>query len=233
MRATMARGSASEVSATCADKTVTVQFSLIPIPDLEILVDEPGGKIVYRRALFDEAESRTWFESLRRDVEWRSERRPMYDRVVDVPRLVATFALDSPGVPEPIRSMRLEVERFCDVAFTSAGLNFYRDGNDSVAPHGDHVERGPDNAPVALVSLGATRRMTIRSKTKPRRVLDRDLEAGSLLVMSYESHLNYLHGIPKTREPVGPRISVAFRQVPAQHLGAAGRRKAHSASDER
>ena len=147
----------------------------------------------------------------------------MYDRVVDVPRLVATYALDEQDVPEPIRLMRPVVEQFCGVSFTSAGLNFYRDGQDSVAPHGDHVERGPENAPVALVSLGATRKMTIRSKAKPRRILDRDLEAGSLLVMSYESHLNFLHGIPKTREAVGPRISVAFRQVHANKLGASVR----------
>ena len=71
----------------------------------------------------------------------------------------------------------------------------------------------PDEAPVALVSLGATRRMTIRSRAKPRRILDLDLEAGTLLVMSYASHFNYDHGIPKTKERVGPRISVAFRRT--------------------
>jgi alkylated DNA repair dioxygenase AlkB len=92
-------------------------------------------------------------------------------------------------------------------------LNFYRDRNDSVAPHGDHLETALDKAPVALVSLGATRRMTIRSKSKPRRILDHDLEPGSLLVMSYASHVNFDHGIPKVRYAVGPRISVAFRRT--------------------
>ena len=43
-----------------------------------------------------------------------------------------------------------------------------------------------------------------------------DLEAGSLLVMSYETQLHYTHEIPKTREPVGPRISLAFRVKPAR-----------------
>jgi hypothetical protein len=42
-------------------------------------------------------------------------------------------------------------------------------------------------------------------------VLHVDLAAGSLLVMSYETQLHYTHGIPKTREPVGPRISLALR----------------------
>jgi alkylated DNA repair dioxygenase AlkB len=190
-----------------------MQLSFIPAPEEETIVDDPTGRIVYRRTLFSEAQARVWFEQLRDEVAWRSERRQMYDRAVDVPRLVATFALDDVALPQPIRAMRPAVERFCGVTFTSAGLNFYRNGDDSVAPHGDHVERGPVGAPVALVSLGAIRRMTIRGKAAPRRVFDRDLEPGSLLVMSYESHLNYNHGIPKTRQVVGARISVAFRQV--------------------
>lgn len=201
-----------------------IQLPLVPTPDIETLVDDETGRIVYKTALFEDAQTRAWFEQLREGVPWRSERRPMYDRVVDVPRLVASYGLDDPALPEPIRAMRHAVEDFCGVEFLSAGLNFYRDGNDSVAPHGDHVEEAVDEAPVALVSLGATRRMTIRSKSKPRRVFDRDLEPGSLLVMSYASHLNFDHGIPKTRYAVGPRISVAFRRILRGSLRAGKRR---------
>ena len=190
------------------------QLSFIQPAGIETLADDEWGRIVYKAALFDEAQARAWFEQLRDGVAWRTERRPMYDRIVDVPRLVASFTLDDPALPEPIGAMRPAVERFCGVSFLSAGLNYYRDRHDSVAPHGDHVEEAVDRAPVALVSLGATRRMTIRSRTKPRRVLDHDLESGSLLVMSHESHLNFDHGIPKTRYEVGPRISVAFRRIP-------------------
>jgi alkylated DNA repair dioxygenase AlkB len=191
-----------------------MQFSLLPQPEIETLVDDETGRIVYKRALFDDEQQRRWFAQLRDGVEWRTERRPMYDRIVDVPRLVARFTLVDAKLPEPIAAMRPAVERFCEVVFTSAGLNFYRDRNDSVAPHGDHLEMAPDEAPVALVSLGATRRMTIRSRTKPRRVLDLDLEPGTLLVMSYASHFNYDHGIPKTKQRVGQRISIAFRRTP-------------------
>ena len=189
-----------------------MQFSFMPQADERVLADDDRGKIVYKERAFDLARCATWFAQLRDGVAWRSERRMMYDRMIDVPRLVASYPLDEPGVPEPILEMRPTVERFCAVTFTSAGLNFYRDGNDSVAPHGDHVERGPQNAPVLLVSLGAVRRMTIRSRFKPRRVLDLDLAAGSMLLMSYETHFNYDHAVPKTKDLVGPRISVAFRQ---------------------
>src|SRR6185295_15694356 len=93
--------------------------------------------------------------------------------------------------------------------FNSVGLNLYRDGRDSVAPHNDHLDVLVEGSPIALVSLGAARRMTIRAKEPPRRVLHVDLEAGSLLVMSYATQLHYTHGVAKTSTPVGERISLA------------------------
>jgi hypothetical protein len=41
--------------------------------------------------------------------------------------------------------------------------------------------------------------------------------------MSYETQLHYTHGIPKTNERVGPRISLAFRVKPARDPGEAKR----------
>ena len=105
-----------------------IQLSLLQLSDIEVLNDDESGQIVYRRALFDPQQTQKWFEQLRDGVAWRSESRPMYDRVVDVPRLVGSFALDAPNVPQPIRDMRPAVEQVCGVSFLSAGLNFYRDG---------------------------------------------------------------------------------------------------------
>ena len=85
-----------------------------------------------------------------------------------------------------------------------------------MAPHNDHLDEIARGFPIALLSLGATRRMTIRAKEPPRRVLHVDLSDGSLLVMSYETQLHYTHGIPKTKESVGARISLAFRVKPAR-----------------
>ena len=64
--------------------------------------------------------------------------------------------------------------------------------------------------PIALLSLGATRRMTTRAKEAPKRAMHVDLEPGSLLVMDYATQLHYTHGIPKTTDAVGERISLAF-----------------------
>jgi alkylated DNA repair dioxygenase AlkB len=171
---------------------------------------------VYLPATIDVSTASEWFDALRRNVPWRSERRRMYDRDVDVPRLVAGYRLDEQDVPpELVQAARRVSVASGGVHFTNVGLNLYRDGRDSVAPHNDHLYEIVEGYPIALLSLGATRRMTIRTKSRPRRVLDLDLTHGSLLVMSYDTQKHYDHGIPKVSDAVGARVSLAFRVRPA------------------
>jgi alkylated DNA repair dioxygenase AlkB len=181
------------------------------------LVDDGRGRVIYTPGFVDPATARAWFDELRATVSWRSERRMMYEREVDVPRLIGHFRLDPPQESTPraiLEAARLVADRL-EVPFNSVGLNLYRDGRDSVAPHNDHLDELRKGFPIALVSLGATRRMTIRAKEPPRRAVHVDLEAGSLLVMDYATQLHYTHGVPKTADPVGERISLAFRVKPS------------------
>ena len=189
------------------------------------LVNDEQGRIAYTSDLLVADVAGAWFAELRDTVRWQSQRRRMYDRDVDVPRLMAHFRLEPEDgrVPDPIRGAAAKVIAATGAPFNSVGLNFYRDGGDSVAPHNDHLDEIVHGLPIVLLSLGAARRMTIRAKEPPRRVLHVDLEAGSLLVMGYETQLHYTHGIPKTREPVGPRISLAFRVKPAPDPAEQGR----------
>jgi alkylated DNA repair dioxygenase AlkB len=182
-----------------------------------VLVDDARGRIAYTPEFLRAEVARAWFDEVRDAVAWEAQRRRMYDREVDVPRLVGHFRLapEAADLPHAIRAAARQVIAAMGVAFTSVGLNFYRDGHDSVAPHNDHLDEIAPGCPIALLSLGATRRMTIRAKAAPRRLFHVDLAGGSLLVMSYETQLHYTHGVPKTREPVGPRISLAFRVRPA------------------
>ena len=178
-----------------------------------VVVDDARGRIVYTPDFVAADVTRAWFEEIRDAVAWQAQRRRMYDREVDVPRLVGHVRLapENARVPEAIGAAARQVIAATGVAFTSVGLNFYRDGRDSVAPHNDHLDDIAPGFPIVLLSLGSTRRMTIRAKAAPRRVFHVDLAAGSLLLMSYETQLHYTHGVPKTNEPVGPRISLAFR----------------------
>jgi alkylated DNA repair dioxygenase AlkB len=200
------------------------QLALFQSEELElVLVDDSRGRITCTNDFVSRAEADRWFEELRRAVEWRAERRMMYEREVEVPRLMATYRLqgDEKPLPPCLREAAARAsDRLC-VPFTSVGLNRYRSGQDSVAPHNDRLDDLEPGCPIALLSLGATRRMTIRAKQPPHRLIHTDLEKGSLFVMSYETQIHYTHGIPKTTDLVGERISLAFRVRPG--AGAPGR----------
>jgi alkylated DNA repair dioxygenase AlkB len=187
-------------------------------PTDRVIADDDRGRITYLAAFVDPATADAWFTELRSAVAWRSERRQMYDREVDVPRLTGHYRLVPPslGTPAAILDAAARVTAQLDVPFNSVGLNLYRDGRDSVAPHNDHLYELRKGFPIALLSLGATRRMTIRAKTAPRRTMHIDLERGSLFVMDYATQIHYTHGVPKTTEAVGERISLAFRVKPDQ-----------------
>ena len=191
-----------------------------------VYVDDASGRIAYTPEFVDPATAAAWFVELRESALWKSERRVMYDREVDVPRLTGHYHLPwfdpTSNPPGAILAAAGEVRARTGVPFTSVGLNLYRDGRDSVAPHNDHLYEIVEGYPIALLSLGGTRRMTIRSKEPPRRTLHLDLEAGSLLMMSYATQLHYTHGVPKTRQPVGERISLAFRVKPERSRGSTG-----------
>ena len=201
-------------------------MSQLALFDLSVpLLDSERGKVTYQAGFVSAGEASRWFAILHDAIEWRATRRMMYEREVDVPRVTAHFLLDTAGrvdasAPEAVANvLRVAAERVCaaiGAPFNSIGVNLYRDGNDSVAPHHDTLHDLAAGEPIAPLSLGATRRMAIRPQAKgtAERGIAIDLAAGSLLVMSHSSQLHYVHGIAKTRTPVGPRISLALRVRP-------------------
>ncbi len=156
------------------------------------------------------------FLALLHDVPWQAERRQMYQREVDVPRLLCFYGEDA-ALPHPllagIRSALSEhYQSELGEPFRTAGLCLYRDGRDSVAPHGDTIGRSStQDTMVAIVSLGAPRVMTIRPRNGSAPAQRHQLGHGDLLVMGGSCQRTWLHGIPKTARPAGPRISVQFR----------------------
>ena len=180
----------------------------------QVLVDDHEGGVVYHPGLIDAATAQRWFDALRDGVQWSAQQRPMYDRIVAVPRLTAGFRIASERLPPVLREAADLLQRHVGTPFNAIGLNYYRDGHDSVAPHSDKLSILVPHHPIALISLGSVRRMTIRAKQPPRTPIHVDLEPGSLLSMSYDSQLHYEHGVAKTRDEIGARISLAFRVRP-------------------
>ena len=159
------------------------------------------------------------FSRLARAVPWHGERRQMYDREVDVPRLLS-FYDENDRLPDPVlREARSALsDHYANELgepFRTAGLCFYRDGRDSVAWHGDTIGRGSsEDTMVAIISVGAPRALLLRpcgGVGGSGRTIRQVLGHGDLLVMGGSCQRTWEHAVPKTAKPVGPRISIQFR----------------------
>ena len=155
------------------------------------------------------------FAALVDRVPWRSERREMYDAVVDVPRLVHTYLADDP-LPHPalVRARTELSEHYLPELrepFVTAGCCYYRDGRDSVAWHGDTIGRSKlEDTMVAIVSLGDTRRLSLRPRLGGASI-SFAMGHGDLLVMGGSCQRTWEHAVLKTNRAVGPRISIQYR----------------------
>jgi alkylated DNA repair dioxygenase AlkB len=168
------------------------------------------------------AGSDTVLDHLLTAVPWRAERRQMYDRQVDVPRLLSWYG-DDDELPHPVltEAKAALIEHYqpeLGEPFRTAGLCLYRDGRDSVAWHGDTIGRGShSDTMVAILSVGSERPLLLRprvpappgeERVAPLRI---PVGHGDLVVMGGSCQRTWEHAIPKTTTAVGPRISIQFR----------------------
>ena len=149
------------------------------------------------------------------DLDWQAERRQMYERVVDVPRLLRFYGEDEtlphPTLTDARRALSEHYGPELGEPFTTAGMCLYRDGRDSVAWHGDTIGRGrSEDTMVAIVSLGSAREFLLRPRGGGTTIRHR-LGHGDLIVMGGSCQRTWEHAVPKTTRPVGPRMSVQFR----------------------
>jgi alkylated DNA repair dioxygenase AlkB len=216
MKTVAARAAAAIAIERVCDKlvgvSIAVQGSLFEHTERRQLGD--GAFIEMRAAWLTDADG--LLVDLLSSVPWRAERRHMYDRVVDVPRLVSFHDLAVEEPPHPMLG-RLR-RRLNDIyagelgePFTTVGLCCYRDGSDSVAWHGDTIGRSSSqDTMVAIVSLGATRTFAMRRRGGgPSLRLPQ--AHGDLLVMGGSCQRTWEHSVPKTSAPTGPRVSIQFR----------------------
>lgn len=151
------------------------------------------------------------FEEVLRARRWGQRTRHMHQGLVQEPRLTSSWAVGDgePLLPPLVEALRLALSARYGVRFDSAGFNLYRDGRNSVAWHGDHIDPAIAEPIVPLVSLGEPRKLLFRPKGggASRAFL---LGRGDLLVTGGTAQRTWEHAVPKVAR-AGPRISIAFR----------------------
>jgi alkylated DNA repair dioxygenase AlkB len=149
------------------------------------------------------------FDEIRTNRPWQQRTRTLFDKEVLEPRLTAPWSAGQPLEPTILEDLRQALGSRYGVEFDSIGFNYYRDGQDSVAWHRDHISREIKEPVVALVSLGEPRKLLLRpyggGASTPFL-----MHSGDLLVTGGLAQRQWEHAILKVAH-AGPRISLAFR----------------------
>ena len=113
-------------------------------------------------------------------------------------------------LPPVVSELMAGVNEKLGTALNSALINCYPPGDSSISAHQDNESGLRRSAPVAAISIGATRTFRLKEKPGGARLADIPLESGSLVVM--RSQRGYTHEIPTQRRVVGTRWSITFRE---------------------
>jgi alkylated DNA repair dioxygenase AlkB len=152
------------------------------------------------------------YRYLEANVSWTQGKLWRYERYVGEPRLGAGGSLKNPHHPI-LAEAQLALQQRYRAQFDGFGLQYYRDARDSVAMHRDREMRWLDDTVVAILTTGATRPFLIQRRDTHDDSTARNLApaAGDLMVFGGRFQADWLHGVPKVRQPVRGRISVQWR----------------------
>jgi alkylated DNA repair dioxygenase AlkB len=183
----------------------------------------PRDLLDYVSGIFSPEESRTYLETFVYNTPWVQRIVQLYGREVVTPRLTAFYAdptaLSSrsdqernplPWTPD-LLAIKTRIDHLAGIDFNAVLLNYYRDGNDSVAWHTDNDGIPGRNRIVASVSFGQSRRFDIRKTNDHAKKFSVELASGSYLLMHGDFQDQWEHRIAKSARPMQARINLTFR----------------------
>lgn len=195
---------------------------IIKIGPLEM----PNGDLCLIREFFDLSQSDDFFQTLLALAQWRQNAIKRGRKEMQLPRLTLWYGNSGKNYSysgirmkplpwnAPLLTIKQGVDAETGVKFNSVLLNLYRNERDSVAWHSDDEPELGKNPIIASVSLGATRRFVLKHKSEKRLPkIELELSHGSLLLMRGPTQHHWVHAIPKSKIPVGPRLNLTFRII--------------------
>ncbi len=185
----------------------------------------PNEILTYLPGVFKEQMAHQLMQKLITTTPWTQKLVKMYDKHILTPRLSAWYAdaetydytslaKSAPNLWTPdLLDIKAIVEPIAGVKFNSVLLNYYRDGNDSVAWHSDNEKALGTHPTIASVTFGQVRAFDIRNKLNYSEKYSVRLEHGSLLLMKGDLQTKWDHRIAKSTKPMKPRLNLTFRVV--------------------
>jgi len=178
----------------------------------------PTDLLDYRPGLLDAEMSECIMHKLISETSFKQPMQKMYDKEILTPRLIGWYGdasdiiRDMQPWTDDLLMIRGKVEELAGLQFNSVLLNYYRDGNDSVAWHSDKESLNRKTI-VASVSLGQVRSFDIRNKQDHKEKYSIKLESGSYLLMKAGLQDHWEHRIAKSARPMKARLNLTFRVI--------------------
>ncbi|WP_342646068.1 alpha-ketoglutarate-dependent dioxygenase AlkB [Mucilaginibacter sp. CSA2-8R] len=185
----------------------------------------PTELLDYYPALFNAEESQALLQKFIDTITWEQRTITMYGKHMVTPRLTAWYGDTGknyaysgnkfnpfPWTPE-LLAIKNRVETIAGITFNSVLLNYYRNGNDSVAWHSDNENELGQQPVIASVSFGQVRSFDIRHKQNHAEKYSIKLENGSLLLMKGDLQQHWEHRIAKSAIAMKARINLTFRII--------------------
>lgn len=183
-----------------------------------------NGEVYYLQQILNSNKAFFYFNFLYDNLNWKPDEATIYGKQIYTKRKIAWFA-DTESTFSYSGAMRKSanwtpelliikeiVEAKSNFKFNSCLLNLYHSGLEGMSWHSDKTKEFGKNTTIATLSLGAERRFDfIHTKTKEK--ISIALENNSLLIMTGDTQVNWLHQIPTTTKITKPRISLTFRQL--------------------
>ena len=185
----------------------------------------PENLVEYHPGFVEAQQSHLLLKQLIGEVPWQQQIIPMYGKDVVTPRLTAWYGdreksyrfsgtrFDPLPWTKELYALKESIQTFTGLSFNSVLLNFYRDGNDSVAWHSDNEKELGMNPHIASLSIGQVRKFEFRHKNEHGRKYALSLENGSLLIMKGDLQHQWEHRIPKSKIQNSERINLTFRSI--------------------
>ena len=185
----------------------------------------PVEMVEYTPGLIDAQTGDELLKKFIRETPWKQSTQKMWEKEYLTPRLTAWYgdvgtdysvsgkiSNPRPWTDELLMIKKL-VEPLAGIKFNSVLLNYYRDGNDSVAWHSDKESILGKRPVIASVSFGQVRSFDIRNKQDHKEHYSVKLEHGSFLLMKAGLQEAFEHRIAKSARLMKARVNLTFRVV--------------------
>jgi alkylated DNA repair dioxygenase AlkB len=178
----------------------------------------PKELLEYHPGFIDAQSSDELLQKFIAETPWKQTTQKLWDKEYLTPRLTCWYGDTKriegalPWTPE-LQGIRDRLEALAGIQFNSVLLNYYRDGNDSVAWHSDKESIMGSQPVIASVSFGQVRSFDIRRKSDHGEKYSVRLEHGSFCLMKAGLQEAFEHRIAKSAKPMNARINLTFRLV--------------------